>query len=415
MFKPLPLYIGLRYTRSKRRNHFISFITFASLAGIALGVAALIVVLSVMNGFQTEVRARMLGATAHVSIEGTDGRLNDWPQMRETVLKHREVMAAAPYVDGQAMLTVGSQVSGAIIRGADPALETTVSDLQDKLKSGSLDQLVAGEYRAILGVELAIKLGVGVGEQVTVITPQISVGPTGLLPRLRRFKVVGTFQVGMGQYDRTLMIVHNEDAAKLFGIGAAVSGLRLKLDDVYAAPRVSREVAMSLPVGVYVSDWTREHQNYFRAVQLEKRFMGIALSLIVAVGAFNIVSALVMVVNDKQGDIAILRTIGLTPRGVMSIFIVQGTIIGTAGAVLGIVLGVALALNLESIVATIESWFGTELLPQNVYYINDLPSELQWGDVSLVAIVAFALTLLATLYPAWRASRVQPAEALRYE
>lgn len=415
MFRPLPLYIGLRYTRAKRRNHFISFISISSMLGICLGVLALITVLSVMNGFEKEIRERILGFASHATITGLEGRLEHWERAAVRAKAHPNVVGVAPYVEGQAMLTSGQVVSGALIRGVLPDQEPSVSEISGKLLVGSTEQLTSRGYGIILGKELAQALGVFPGDKVTMVTPQARVTPAGILPRLRRFTVVGIFQVGMNEYDRNLALIHIEDAARLWQLGEAVSGVRLKLDDLFLAPSVSRQLAVDMPGAYMVSDWTRQHANFFRALRLEKRMMFIILFLIVAVAAFNIVSTLVMVVTDKEADIAILRTLGITPAAIMRIFIVQGAVIGVVGTLVGVLGGVLLALNLEQIVPALEALFQVQLFPEDVYYINALPSDLHWSDVTQVGGFAFLLTLLATLYPALRAARTQPAEALRYE
>ncbi|MCW8883572.1 MAG: lipoprotein-releasing ABC transporter permease subunit [Sedimenticola sp.] len=415
MYKPLELYIGLRYTRAKRRNHFISFISMISMLGIMLGVVALITVLSVMNGFHKEVRERILGMTSHATISSYQNNLEEWQEAMKLSTNHPDVVGQAPFIEAQTMLTNGQKVSGAMLRGILPEYESRVSEVGEHMIMGRLDQLEAGSFDIILGKELALLLGVSVGDKVTVVTPQIRVTPAGAMPRLKRFSVIGIFEVGMGEYDRGLALIHMQDAAKLLKMDKGVSGVRLKLDDLYLAPQVSRELAKGLP-GVYrVSDWTQQHRNFFSALRTEKRMMSLILFLIVAVAAFNIVSTLVMVVTDKQSDIAILRTLGISPGSIMGIFMVQGATIGFIGTVLGIVGGVLLALNLESIVKTIEQLFSVNFLDPNIYYISTLPSELKWDDVGMISISAFLITLVATLYPAWRASRTQPAEALRYE
>ena len=415
MFKPLVLYIGLRYTRAKRRTQFISFITLTSILGIALGVTALITVLSVMNGFESELRERILGMTSHTTISGYYGELNDWQGLEEQIKGYPHVQGAAPFVNGQVMINADRRVSGTMLRGVLPEYDPRVSEVANKMRSGELTDLVPGKFNIILGRELANYLGVVPGDKVTVISPQINSTPAGILPRLRRFTVVGIFQVGMYEYDRNMAIIHLNDAAKLFRLGDAVSGLRLKLDDIFNAPRISQALAKKLSYQYRVSDWTKSHSNFFRAIKTEKRVMFIILLLIVAVAAFNIVSTLVMVVTDKRGDIAILRTQGLSPRSVMGIFIVLGTIIGIVGTVLGTIGGVLLALNVETIVPAIEAFFGVQFLAADVYYISDLPSKLVWLDVYRIAATAFFLSLLATIYPAWQASKVNPAEVLRYE
>jgi lipoprotein-releasing system permease protein len=415
MFRPLELFVGLRYTHAKRRTHFISFISLTSMLGIALGVTALITVLSVMNGFEKELRQRILGMASHATVSEFGERLQDWEAVKQQVSRHERVLAVAPYVSGETMLSVGQQVSGAVVRGIIPDEEAGVSDVLENIRRGDVGNLQAGSYNIILGSELAYSLGVGLGDAVTVVSPQIMVGPTGLMPRLRRFTVIGVFEVGMYEYDRGVALVHMEDAAKLFRLDENVSGIRLKLDDLFAAPRVARELSMTLPGDYRVQDWTRQHANFFRAVKTEKRVMFIILTLIIAVAAFNIVSTLVMVVTDKQSDIAILRTLGASPRSIMVIFVIQGAIIGILGTLLGVAGGVALALNVETLVPAIEEFFNVQFLAPDVYYISKLPSDLHWDDVITMTSVALVLSLLATLYPAWRAARTQPAEALRYE
>jgi lipoprotein-releasing system permease protein len=413
--QPFELFIGLRYTRAKRRNHFISVIALISMLGIALGVTALIVVLSVMNGFQKELRARILGVASHVQIGGLANRLEAWREVIENAQTHPEVVAAAPFVMAQSMLSFGSAVQGAIIRGIDPGAESRVAEVGKHMKSGSLEALQAGEFGIVLGAELARALTVRVGETVVLIAPQGQVTPAGILPRLRQFRVVGIFEVGMYEYDYGLAYVHLADAQRLYRLGDAVSGVRLRLKDLLLAPRVGRELGRQLPADVYVSDWTRSHANFFRAVEIEKRVMFIILTLIVAVAAFNIVSALVMAVTDKQADIAILRTLGATPASVMKIFMVQGALMGVIGTLAGIAGGIALALNIDVVVPFIEQTFGIRFLSKDVYYISDLPSDMQWPDVLVIAALSLVLTFVATLYPSWRAARVNPADALRYE
>ena len=415
MFRPLELFVGLRYTRAKRRNHFISFISLTSMLGIALGVTALITVLSVMNGFEKELRERILGMAAHATVSGAEGRLEGWQEVAERLAGHPRLLGLAPYVQAEGMLTEGDTVRGTRVRGILPEAEPRVSTVGSQMIEGRLEDLVPGAFGMLLGKDLARVLGVGVGDRVTLVAPQARVTPAGVLPRLRRFTVVGVFEVGMYEYDAGLALIHIEDAAKLFGLGDAVSGLRLRIDDMFAAPRVAREVAAQLPGRYWVSDWTQQHANFFRAVRTEKTVMFVILTLIVAVAAFNIVSTLVMVVSDKKSDIAILRTLGASPRSIMGMFMVQGSIIGVVGTVLGVVGGVALALNVETVVAGIEELFRVKFLSPDVYYISELPSDMHWSDVARIALVALVLSLSATLYPAWRASRTQPAEALRYE
>ena len=415
MYHPFALFVGLRYTRAKRRNHFISFISSISMLGIMLGIVALVAVLSVMNGFHKEVRERILGMASHATISAVERGLQDWPSVTERAYEHSEVSGVAPYVEGQGMLVHDQNVSGAILRGVLPEEEGKVSEVGDAMQSGRLSDLEPGKFGIVLGKELAYTLGLRMGDRVTVVTPQITVTPAGMMPRLKRFTVQGIFEVGMGDYDRGMALIHLRDAAKLMRLDDGVTGVRLKLEDMFEAPRVAREIAGNLPGYYRVSDWTREHRNFFSALQTEKRMMSLILSLIIAVAAFNIVSTLVMVVTDKQSDIAILRTLGASPGTIMLVFMVQGTVIGLVGTLLGIAGGVALALNIEDIVSSIEGFFGIEFLDPNIYYISKLPSDLHWQDVGVISITAFALTLLATLYPAWKASKVQPAEALRYE
>jgi len=415
MFYPLEVFIGLRYTRAKRRNHFISFISLTSMLGIALGITALITVLSVMNGFQKELRERILGMTAHATVSELDGRLADWEAVRDMAKQHPQVLGAAPYIRAEAMLTNASQVSGAILQGVLPEEERKVSDIAAMMISGELDELQAGGFGIILGRELAFILGVWRGDKVTVITPQANVTPAGIMPRLKRFDVVGIFEAGMYEYDRGIALIHVEDASRLFRLEGDVGGVRLKLQDMFQAPRVVKEIAQDLPGDYRIRDWTQEHANFFRAVQIEKTAMFVILTLIVAVAAFNIVSTLVMVVTDKQADIAILRTLGVTPAGIMGIFIVQGITIGLIGTLIGLVGGILLAVNVGPVVAFIEGLLGIKFLAPDVYFISDLPSEVVASDVVVIALVAFGLAALATLYPAWRASRTQPADALRYE
>ncbi|UHD17057.1 lipoprotein-releasing ABC transporter permease subunit [Thiocapsa bogorovii] len=416
MFHPIAIYIGLRYTRAKRRNHFISFISGTSMVGITLGIVALIVVLSVMNGFHKEIQARILSMASHATLaDPYGGGIKDWREVLERVRAHPDVVGAAPFVEVQGMLVNGSQVSGALIRGIIPTEEDQVAELRRDMVAGSVDDLVDGEFRIILGQDLANFLGVMPGDKVTVVTPQVSATPVGIMPRLKRFTVSGVFSVGMADYDRNAAFMQMDDAAKLLSLGDAVSGVRLKLTDMWLAPQLSRDIAYELD-GVYrVLDWTQVHSNFFSALAMEKRMMSIILFLIVAVAAFNIVSTLVMVVTDKQADIAVLRTLGASPARIMGIFMVQGTAIGLVGTLIGMVAGVILALNVESVVAGIEGLFGVHFLDPTIYYISALPSDVHLKDVLFVGGAAFVMSVLATIYPAWRAAATQPAEALRYE
>lgn len=412
---PYELYIGLRYTRAKRRNHFISFISLISMLGMALGVMALIVVLSVMNGFQKEIRARMLGATPQLEVVAEGGRMETWQPVLDMVSRHPQIAAATPYVGGQGMLSYGESVQGVMVRGIDPVREASVTDLPAKIKSGSLNELKSGEFGIVLGIDLAHALGARLGNKVMLIAPQGQITPAGMMPRLKQFRVVGIFEIGMAPYDNNLALIQLNDAQKLFQLGNAVTGISAKLRNIDLAPLVSAELQRTLPDELYANDWTHQNSNYFRAVQMEKRMMFIILSLIVAVAAFNIVSTLVMAVTDKQADIAILRTLGASPRSIMKIFIVQGIVIGLVGTLLGAIGGILLALNLDVVVPFIEHLFGVHFLAKDVYYINELPSDLRYHEVALVTGISFLICLLATLYPSWRASKTQPAEALRYE
>ena len=415
MYHPLSLFVGLRYTRSRRRNHFISFISLISTVGIALGVVVLITVLSVMNGFHKEVRERILGMASHGDVQALDGQMHDWKEAMGLARQHPRVLAAAPYVEGQAMLSHGREVTGAIVRGVDPAYEPEVVDVAEHMVAGSLSDLQPGTFRIVLGRELAQALGVGVGDKVTVIVPQITVTVAGSMPRLKRFTVSGVFEVGMGEYDRGVAMVNIRDAAVLQQLGDAVSGVRLRIDDVWMARQVSFELAEALQGRYRVLNWTDFHRNFFAALKMEKRMMGLLLFFIVVIAAFNIVSTLVMMVVDKQSDIAILKTFGASPGLVMRIFIVQGATLGAIGTLIGVFAGLALALNIESVVAAVERTFGVQFIDPSIYYIAKLPSDVQAGDVLLVGVGSFLLSLLMTLAPAWRAYRTQPAEALRYE
>jgi lipoprotein-releasing system permease protein len=411
--QPYELFIGLRYTRAKRRNHFISFISLISMLGMGLGVMALIVVLSVMNGFQKEIRARMLGASPHLEVVADGGRMDDWQPILDKVAQNPQVLAAAPYVAGQGMLSYGQSVQGVMVRGIDPAKEIAITELANKIKVGKLADL--RDFGIVLGSDLARALGVRMGEKVMLIAPQGSITPAGMMPRLKQFRVVGIFEIGMAPYDNSLALINIVDAQKLFQLGDAVTGISTKLRDIDKAPEVAAELQHQLPQGLYANDWTHQNSNYFSAVKMEKKMMFIILSLIVAVAAFNIVSTLVMAVTDKQADIAILRTLGASPASIMKIFIVQGVVIGLIGTLAGSLCGILLALNLNVVVPFIEHLFGVQFLSKDVYYISELPSDLRYHEVLLVSGISFVISLLATLYPSYRASKTQPAEALRYE
>ena len=383
--------------------------------GIALGVTALITVLSVMNGFERELRERILGMTSHATVSAFEGGLHNWPQHAQLAERHPEVAGVAPYIEGEGMVRRGGMLSGILLRGIDPRHEQQVSDVGEHMVVGTLEALTPGDYQLVIGAELARAIGVGPGDKVDLMIPQASVTPAGLTPRFRRFTVAGVFEIGMYEYDRSLVYMHVRDAAALYRLGDAVTGLRLKLDDMFRAPIVSRELADLIPGFLFVQDWTQQHSNFFRAVRTEKLVMFIILSLIIAVAAFNIVSTLVMAVTDKQADIAILRTIGVTPGSITAIFMVQGTLIGVIGTAIGVAGGIALALNVETLVPALERALNQDFLQADVYYISDLPSELHWDDVLKITGLSLFLGLFSTIYPARRAAKVQPAEALRYE
>ncbi len=412
---PFELFIGLRYLRARGRNRFISFISLISMLGIALGVAVLIVVLSVMNGFERELRERILNMTAHATITGYGEPLPDWQAVAEFAGGFPQVHAAAPYVEGQGLLLAGQVLSGVALRGIQPGLEAKVAGIDSLMIEGSLDTLQAGEWRVVLGEELALALSVRPGDRVILVIPEGSVTPVGLVPRMRSFTVSGIFRAGMFEFDRSIALVHMADAQRLYRLGERATGVRLAVADIYRAGPLVREIAVDYGGGVFIDDWTRRHANFFRSIQLTKTIMFVILLLVVAVAAFNIVSTLVMVVRDKQTDISILRTLGASPRHVTSIFIVQGTIIGVVGTVLGVVLGTVLALNLERLIAGVERLLDTKFLAADVYFISDLPAQLQWQDLLAIAVTALVLSLVSTLYPAWRAARTQPAEALRHD
>jgi len=415
MFKPLEIFIGLRYTRAKQRSGFISFISMTSMLGIALGVMALITVLSVMNGFEAQLREKILGMASHITVSEYSNALHDWQKLGDNLQSSQAIEGWAPFVRAEVMLSANQRVSGSLLHGILPAQEGQVSDISEKMVLGDVSQLAAGDFSIILGAELARYLGVGVGDKVTVITPQVTPTPAGIFQRLKRFTVTGLFEVGMYEYDRNLALIHLADGSKLMRLNKGVSGIRLKLDDLFMAPQVTHQIAKILPANFRLSNWTMEHSNFFKAIKTEKRVMFIILMLIVAVAAFNIVSTLVMVVTDKRSEIAILRTLGFTPRSVMGVFMVQGTLIGLIGTVVGVISGVALALNVETLVPAIEQFFQVQFLPAEIYYISDLPSKLDWSDVTTIASYSFILSILSTIYPAFQASRVNPAEALRYE
>ena len=418
MQTPYELILGWRYTRAgraTRRNGFISFISGVSMLGIALGVAALIIVLSVMNGFQKEVRDRMLSVLAHVEVFEPSGQaLPDLPATLAAIERHPEVVGAAPFVGAQALIARGEDMKGALVRGIDPALEPRVTDLAAALSHTVLPRLVPGEFGIVLGGELARSLGVITGDSVTLIAPSGQVTPAGVVPRIRQMTVVGTFDSGHYEYDAALALMHMDDAARIFRVEGA-TGVRVKIRDLHAAREVAVSIGAGLPPGLSVTDWTRQNRTWFAAVQLEKRMMFIILTLIVAVAAFNLVSTLVMTVTDKRADIAILRTLGASPRSIMGIFMVQGAMVGVIGTLAGLVLGLGIAFNIDTIVPAIEHALRTSFLPKDIYLISRMPSDPQQGDIVPIAVISLVLAFVATLYPSWRASRVNPAEALRYE
>lgn len=415
MGKNFEMWVGGRYVRSRSSNKFVSMISAISMLGIAIAVTVLIVVMSVVNGFERELKDRLLAMTAHASIEGVDGTLTNAATLMETATRNPRVRAAAPYVDGQALLVFGNELSGGELRGIDPALENAVSGVGGLMQAGQLGQLEPGAFNIVLGVELAAALDAAVGDKVTVTLAEGRVTPAGVIPRTKRFTVSGIYRVGMYEFDRRLAFINIGDARKLYRKKNAVSGVRLSVTEIYAAPEIVREVALAHGELVLVSDWTRRHVNFFRSIQITKSILFVILLMVIAVAAFNIVSTLVMVVKDKQSDIAILRTIGARPSSILRIFVTQGSIVGVAGTLAGVLLGILLALNLESIVGFFESTLGIKFLAADVYFISDLPSELRFGDVSRIALMALVLALLSTLYPAWVAARTAPAEALRYD
>tara|TARA_Y100001949_G_scaffold173050_1_gene178025 strand:- start:1277 stop:2518 length:1242 start_codon:yes stop_codon:yes gene_type:complete len=413
MFNSFETMIGLRYVRAQRRNHFISFISMSSMIGVALGVMALITVISVMNGFEKELKDRILGMASHAVIEELNG-LKDWQLVINNIKDHPEIVGAAPYFHAEGMLTKDKIVNGVIIRGILPHEETNVAIVAEKMIEGDLNDLKSTEFNIILGAELVRKLNLEIGDKVTLVAPQANFTPAGILPRLKRFTLIGIFEVGMHEFDGGLALIHMDDALRLFR-KSNPTGIRLKTNNILKAPTISREIASQLSSKYWVIDWTQRHSNFFRALKTEKTVMFVILTLIVAVAAFNIISTLVMAVSDKQSDIAVLRTLGASPKSILKIFIIQGTIIGAIGILLGVIGGVWLASNIETLVPALENMLGYKFLSPDVYYISDLPSDMHWSDVILISVVSFVLCLLATIYPAFRAANTLPAEALRYE
>ena len=413
MFNSFETMIGLRYVRARRRNHFISFISMSSMIGVALGVMALITVISVMNGFEKELKERILGMASHAVIEELNG-LKDWQLVINNIKDHPEIVGAAPYFHAEGMLTKDKIVNGVIIRGILPHEETNVAIVAEKMIEGDLNDLKSTEFNIILGAELVRKLNLEIGDKVTLVAPQANFTPAGILPRLKRFTLIGIFEVGMHEFDGGLALIHMDDALRLFR-KSNPTGIRLKTNNILKAPTISREIASQLSSKYWVIDWTQRHSNFFRALKTEKTVMFVILTLIVAVAAFNIISTLVMAVSDKQSDIAVLRTLGASPKSILKIFIIQGTIIGAIGILLGVIGGVWLASNIETLVPALENMLGYKFLSPDVYYISDLPSDMHWSDVILISVVSFVLCLFATIYPAFRAANTLPAEALRYE
>ncbi|OGT59249.1 MAG: hypothetical protein A3F14_01100 [Gammaproteobacteria bacterium RIFCSPHIGHO2_12_FULL_43_28] len=416
MFRPAALFIGLRYTRAKKRNHFISFISAVSMIGIALGVTVLITVLSVMNGFDREIKNRVFSMVSPITISSVNGKVADWPLLQESLKRYKVVKASAPFVTGEVLLHGNGPVQPALLTGVLPLQEKNLTQLPSKMVRGQLTDLRAGEFGIVLGENLAELLDVGLGDKVTVFTPQVSISPAGVIPRAKRFTVVGIFNAGSGfGFDRALGFIQLNDAQKLFGFGDDVTGLHVNVDNVFSAPLFAQQLMNELSESASVSTWADQFGEFFRAVQLEKTMMFIILLLIIAVAAFNLVSTLMMVVSEKEADIAILRTFGATPRMIMQVFMIQGGIVGILGTLLGVIGGITLALNVTTIVNVIEHVFHVQFLSSNVYFVNYLPSEIEWSDVLKISLASLSLSLVATIYPAWSASKTDPVESLRYE
>ena len=414
MYNPFEAFIGLRYVRAKRRNHFISFISLISMLGIAIGVLALITVLSVMNGFQKELTGRILAMASHATVVQDNAAMDDWQATAMTLRRQPGIIGVAPYFRAEGMLVHEHRVHGVVLRGILPREEKTVSLIAEKMQSGDFSGLMPGQFGMIIGSESAQRLGVMPGDTITLVAPQAAGGSAGILPRLKRFTVIGTFTAGMHEFDSGLALIHLEDALQLFD-RAGPAGLRLKTGDVMQAPRISKEAMQAVPGQYDVIDWTRRHATFFRALKTEKRVMTVILALIIAVAAFNVIATLMMVVTDKQADIAVLRTLGAGSNSIMGIFIIQGTVIGLAGIILGVLGGIWLADNINAIIKMVEQFLDVRFLSPDVYYISELPSDLHWQDVIVTASLAFLLAVAGTIYPAWRAAQTQPAEALRYE
>ena len=415
MFTPLELFIGQRYTHSRRRNRFISFISFASMLGIMLGVMVLITVLSIMNGFEKELRDKILGVIAHVTVSGTNGQLSDWSAQVERLRKEPHVIGAAPYVQKQVMITNGEKMRGVVLQGIDPAVQDQVSDVDFKMIDGNFTNLKPREYGIVLGVEVASALGVMPGDKVTVVVPQVQITPAGILPRIRRFTVVGVYQIGHPEYDGMTSFIELSDASRLFGLGEDISGVRLKVDNLFAAQSIAYDLQQQLGNDFKVTDWGQEHGSFFRAVKTERIAMTLILFLVVCVALFNLVASLVMTVNDKQADIAILRTFGMSGERIMRVFMIQGSIIGIFGTVVGVSLGVLLSLHIGEVVGWLEHTFGFKVFSADIFYISEIPSDLRWDNVLWIGLASLVASVLATVYPARRAAQTQPAESLRYE
>ncbi len=415
MFTPLELFIGQRYTHSRRRNRFISFISFASMLGIMLGVMVLITVLSIMNGFEKELRDKILGVIAHVTVSGTNGQLSDWSAQVERLRKEPHVIGAAPYVQKQVMITNGERMRGVVLQGIDPAVQDQVSDVDFKMIDGNFTNLKPREYGIVLGVEVASALGVMPGDKVTVVVPQVQITPAGILPRIRRFTVVGVYQIGHPEYDGMTSFIELSDASRLFGLGEDISGVRLKVDNLFAAQSIGYDLQQQLGNDFKVTDWGQEHGSFFRAVKTERIAMTLILFLVVCVALFNLVASLVMTVNDKQADIAILRTFGMSGERIMRVFMIQGSIIGIFGTVVGVSLGVLLSLHIGEVVGWLEHTFGFKVFSADIFYISEIPSDLRWDNVLWIGLASLVASVLATVYPARRAAQIQPAESLRYE
>ena len=415
MFTPLELFIGQRYTHSRRRNRFISFISFASMLGIMLGVMVLITVLSIMNGFEKELRDKILGVIAHVTVSGTNGQLSDWSAQVERLRKEPHVIGAAPYVQKQVMITNGERMRGVVLQGIDPTVQDQVSDVDFKMIDGNFTNLKPREYGIVLGVEVASALGVMPGDKVTVVVPQVQITPAGILPRIRRFTVVGVYQIGHPEYDGMTSFIELSDASRLFGLGEDISGVRLKVDNLFAAQSIGYDLQQQLGNDFKVTDWGQEHGSFFRAVKTERIAMTLILFLVVCVALFNLVASLVMTVNDKQADIAILRTFGMSGERIMRVFMIQGSIIGIFGTVVGVSLGVLLSLHIGEVVGWLEHTFGFKVFSADIFYISEIPSDLRWDNVLWIGLASLVASVLATVYPARRAAQIQPAESLRYE